>query len=553
MGEVYRGTMSTIDGVTKAVAIKLVRPELAADSTFGELFVGEARIAMSLSHANVVQSFDVGTMDSRYYLAMEYVDGPDLDALMVMHRRSRGTSLPLRHAVFIAVEVLKGLDYAHRRTAADGAPLGIVHRDISPSNILISREGEVKVADFGIAKSATRSAAHSGPIRGKIPYMAPEQLRGVSVDRRADLYAVGAVLLEMITGEAAFGAETDAELIARVLAGDFTRPRVRAPEVPDALERIVLRAMSLEPTDRYMSAAAMRQELEQLALASGYLLSSTDLADLIVELGLEKERSVPETAPVRSARSMSLALPNLETEDESFESAGDALDALLGPARTRPIAPVAEAPLPPREADRPVARGSRAKVFAVSGIALALCVGAAWVILADPSRPRATEAAAEPKVGATLRPPPQAATPPAPRSPRDPEPNPPTVDLVGQGSAAPPSLDAPLAGKRVRPRRSQPRGAPALPSVTPTAVPSTIPPSTSTAATPSALISVNSEPWSYVAVDGREIRATPLLRHRVTPGTHRITLRTQTSVRDLVIDLAPDEHRRISVDLDPHE
>ncbi|MEQ9075530.1 MAG: serine/threonine-protein kinase, partial [Sandaracinaceae bacterium] len=150
MGEVFLASVETMPGVLRPVALKLVRPELAGQPGFAQLFVEEVRVAMSLSHANVVQAFDVGQIDARWFLAMEYVDGLDLSALL-----SRGP-LPLGLSLLVAIEALKGLDYAHRRRGADGAPLAIVHRDVSPGNLLLSRVGEVKVADFGVAKSTLR-------------------------------------------------------------------------------------------------------------------------------------------------------------------------------------------------------------------------------------------------------------------------------------------------------------------------------------------------------------------------------------------------------------
>jgi len=241
MGVVYRATMRTETGVEKRVALKLVREDLAADPAFVEMFMGEARIAMAMSHANVVHSFDAGHLEGKPFLAMELVEGTDLGSLL------DAGPLPLELALTVATEALKGLDYAHR-LEAKGRPLGVVHRDVSPSNLLLSREGEVKVADFGIARGAAQRQREKGT-RGKLRYMAPEQRRGVAVDARADLYGMGFVLRESV-------AEVDAEL-----------------------DGILEKATAEEPSARFQTAAEMREALERYARGHGVMLSTSALAD----------------------------------------------------------------------------------------------------------------------------------------------------------------------------------------------------------------------------------------------------------------------------------
>lgn len=313
MGEVLRARIETVGGVRRPVALKLVRKDLAGQPSFARLFVEEMKVAMALSHANVVQAFDVGTVDGRWFLAMEYVEGLDLAALLA--RRQRGRALPLGVALYIAVEALQGLDYAHRRTGEDGCPLAIVHRDVSPGNLLLSREGEVKVADFGVAKSTLRDVGSVvGRLKGKIPYMPPEQVRGDPVDARADLYAVAAVLYEMVAGRRLVGGD-GAAAIPRVLEGpDRALASVRGA-VPRGLHAILAKALSLDPRRRHATAGQVRRELEALAVEQRVLLSSAELA--------------AEVADAVHARDPGADVPTLV---DGEPGAGAAFDERLGQA-----------------------------------------------------------------------------------------------------------------------------------------------------------------------------------------------------------------------------
>src|SRR5258708_6414755 len=205
MAEIYLARQRTQLGAARRCVVKQILPELASHPTFSDMLVHEAKLAARLSHANVVQVFDLGREDGRLYIAMEYIEGFDLNDLL--HRCSRAkVKLPFELAVHVVREALKGLDYAHRRTDDDSRPLGIVHRDVSPSNLLVSFEGEVKVCDFGIARAndviAIGSAAHEldEALKGKAGYMSPEHARGQEIDARADVFAAGIVLWELAAG-----------------------------------------------------------------------------------------------------------------------------------------------------------------------------------------------------------------------------------------------------------------------------------------------------------------------------------------------------------------
>jgi len=300
MGEVFRARAEGLDGADKIVAIKIVRREIANDPAFAAMFVEEARVALTLSHGNVVQAFDVGRADERYFIAMEYVDGIDLATLLRLCIERLRQPVPHRHALMIAIEALKGLDYAHRCRGPSGEPLGIIHRDMSPGNILLSLEGEVKIADFGVAKSALRThRSLAGTLKGKLAYMAPEQLRGDPIDARADVYAMGAVLYEMLTGRRLFRGDGPA-LIPEILSATYPAPRAVVDGIPQELEARVLRALAPRRADRYPSAAAMLEDLEDQAWQLGYVLSAVDLACFVASV-LSYARLVADEEPAALA------------------------------------------------------------------------------------------------------------------------------------------------------------------------------------------------------------------------------------------------------------
>ena len=197
MAEVYLAKSHGAEGIEKILVIKRVLPEFTSNRRFVDMFISEAKIAMELNHPNIVQIFDFGKVDSDFYLAMEFVDGSDLAQLLSAGRRAE-SPLPLGEAVFIGVEIAKGLDYAHRRLDHFGDPLDIVHRDMSPQNVLISREGAVKIVDFGIAKASSVTEESPHVVKGKFSYMSPEQASGRRVDQRSDIFSLGVLLFLLV-------------------------------------------------------------------------------------------------------------------------------------------------------------------------------------------------------------------------------------------------------------------------------------------------------------------------------------------------------------------
>jgi serine/threonine-protein kinase len=268
MGQVFLAKKTGEGGVEMTCVVKTLLAAYAGDAEFVRMFLREARILASLRHQNIVQLFDCGRVDGTLYLAMEYVEGHDLRDMMT---QAGGRPLPLAVALRIAIEALNGLAYAHTRVGDDGRPLNLVHRDLTPTNILLSREGAVKLVDFGIAKDAvSEDRTIAGVIKGKLQYMSPEQLDGRPLDARADLFAMGLVLYELATGVRPFAADTTSPLFAKVLHGEYTPASVVAG-TPQELDRLLAKALAKRAEDRFASAAAMLADVEKLALAVGAL------------------------------------------------------------------------------------------------------------------------------------------------------------------------------------------------------------------------------------------------------------------------------------------
>jgi eukaryotic-like serine/threonine-protein kinase len=278
MGEVYLGRVAGAHGFARPVVIKVIRTELCANERIALMFVDEARIAAGLHHRNIVQIIDFDLFDGGAYLVTEYVEGCDLRLLL--HHLPAPPELAL--AVTILAELATGLDAAHHACDSEGAPLNLVHRDVSPSNVLLGVHGEVKLADFGVAKARSRSYhTVSGSIKGKAPYMAPEQILGEPVDRRADVFSLGVLLFELTTRTRLYSAHPNRIAMQHILDGAVPDPAERRAGYPAALSAIVRRALARQPADRYPTARAFADDLDQLARAERWDLSCAGLAELV--------------------------------------------------------------------------------------------------------------------------------------------------------------------------------------------------------------------------------------------------------------------------------
>ena len=283
MAEVFKAKSHGVEGFEKILVIKRILPDLGKNPRFVEMFIAEAKIAVTLSHANIVQVFDLGRADESYFIAMEYVAGKDLSSVL---RRGKQRRKPIAQelAVYVVSEVAKGLDYAHRRRDQNMRPLGIVHRDVSPQNVLLSLEGEVKLTDFGIAKARTIvDDGDPGELRGKYAYMPPEQASGESVDARSDLYALGVVLYEALCGKNPFEHESAYETLRRVRDPNPPPLRHVNPEIPEELAAIVERAMRPNREERHPNAGRLYEELVQFLYSSGRRVGGHDLSRYLLD------------------------------------------------------------------------------------------------------------------------------------------------------------------------------------------------------------------------------------------------------------------------------
>jgi serine/threonine-protein kinase len=262
MAEVFRAYVEGREGYGDTFVIKRIRPEKSDSAELVELFCNEARICALLSHPNIVEMYDFGQIGGAYFMAMEYLRGRDLAAVM-RACRLRFAAVPPVVAAYVAEQVALGLDHAHGAKLPDGAPAEIVHRDVTPSNIMLLAAGGVKVLDFGIARAAQsgQSAPRKGRVKGKLAYLSPEQVRNVDLDGRTDVFSLGVVLWEMLVGQRLFAGESEFQTLRNVLSMPVPPPSSRRPEVPPALDRIVARALARDRDRRYPSAAALAEDL----------------------------------------------------------------------------------------------------------------------------------------------------------------------------------------------------------------------------------------------------------------------------------------------------
>ncbi|MBK6574699.1 MAG: serine/threonine protein kinase [Sandaracinaceae bacterium] len=281
MAEVFVGDAMSVQGFKKRVAIKRVLPHLASNENFIGMFLDEARLGARMNHANIVSVLDIGAADNTYFIVMEYVDGANLKTIIEVLLK-QGRPVPMKEAVYIAMEACRGLSYAHELCDDDGNDLDIVHRDISPPNILISKRGEVKVTDFGLAKASTQlEKTDPGVVKGKFSYLAPEAALGDAVDERADLFAMGIVLWEMIAGKRLFLGDSDYQTVKLVQQANVPKLSSVNPEADDSLERVLAKALAKHPADRYQTAREMSDALAGFLFSHQMKVTSYDIAALV--------------------------------------------------------------------------------------------------------------------------------------------------------------------------------------------------------------------------------------------------------------------------------
>ncbi len=298
MAEVFVAESAGIEGFKKRVAIKRVLPHLSEKKRFISMFLDEARLSAQLSHSNCVQVFDIGVGDNAYFIVMEFVDGADLKGV-IDYIKNSGKSFPVEIAVLIAVKICEGLTYAHELASPDGKPLHIVHRDMSPPNVLITKHGEVKIVDFGLAKASSQlEKSEPGIIKGKFSYLSPEAALGEDVDHRTDIFAVGIILWELLAGRRLFLGDTDFATVKQVQQSNVPKLRGIRDDVPEELDRIIARSLAKDPNQRYGSARDLGRDLTSFLYHYGKPVSAFDIAELVRGSMAQRKKKAPDKASI---------------------------------------------------------------------------------------------------------------------------------------------------------------------------------------------------------------------------------------------------------------
>ncbi len=360
MAEVYVAeSVSMTGGFTKKIAIKRILPKLVKEPRFVRMFLDEARLSLRFNHANIVSVLDIGESDSTYFIVMEFVEGTNIKQLLE-HQAKRGGQMPVQLVVWIITQILSGLQYAHDLRDTDtGKHFGIVHRDISPPNILLSWNGEVKLTDFGLAKATTQlESTDPGVVKGKYAYLSPEAAHLKEVDHRADIFSVGILAFEMLTGRRLFKGKNDYETIAFVRQATVPSLRRYNPRVPERLEAIIRKALAKNIDDRYQTADAFAEDLLNWLFSAGTKVSSRDLIRYIRDFQAAKEAEdrlrESESQKERSPGGGNLIISLIQEEMLNFRSLGSTGED-QGPVGSKPLLADADVPTPrPADPSRPL-------------------------------------------------------------------------------------------------------------------------------------------------------------------------------------------------------
>ena len=365
MAEIFLAKQVGAEGFERNVVIKRMLPHLSALPDFVGMFLDEARLAARLGHPNVVQIHDLGLVDGCYFIGMEYLAGEDFSTV-VRRAAARGEYVPLAVVLKVIIDAAHGLHFAHEFTDEAGKRLNIVHRDISPSNLLVTYQGVAKVLDFGIAKAESRvTQTTAGVVKGKYLYMSPEQARGEPVDARADVFALGVCLYEALTNTRPFAKDNDLAVLNAVLRCEFARPARLRPDLPPELERIVLRAMSADREARYPTAGALANDLEQFQAANTSSSGGTQVASYLKSLFGEEQLARKTRIPtLQGLAEAGVAIPGRADEPafEITESPAARDPVSRGDARTQVY----------RGPNEPAAPGKRARAGLLAGLVMAV-------------------------------------------------------------------------------------------------------------------------------------------------------------------------------------
>ncbi|MEA2490786.1 MAG: eukaryotic-like serine/threonine-protein kinase, partial [Acidobacteriota bacterium] len=399
MAEVWKARMRGVEGFQKIVAIKKILPHLSDNQDFIEMFIDEAKLAAQLNHNNIIHIYDLGKIQSSYYIAMEYIDGFDLKTIL-RRGQERDTPMTVELALFIASKIASALDYAHRKRDFEEKDMGIVHRDVSPQNVLISQEGDIKLCDFGIAKAASKAShTQAGALKGKLQYMSPEQAWGRAIDRRSDVFALATVLFELLTARKLFTGDNELSILEQVREARVQPPSLYNDEVNPEVDKIVLKALQKDPANRYQSAGEMARDLDAVLYSFRPTPTSADLAIFMHRLSSAEPIPEPvheEPEPFRPEPPRAVPPPPIVVP-------------VAAPAYAAPVAAVPVAAAIPATPDygaipEPVKRKAAAPLIGMAAGLAAVAIGAYLVL----GRKGDTAAPAAPTTSASALTPPGA-------------------------------------------------------------------------------------------------------------------------------------------------
>jgi TonB family protein len=397
MAEVWKARMRGVEGFQKIVAIKKILPHLSDNQDFIEMFVDEAKLAAQLNHNNIIHIYDLGKIQASYYIAMEYIDGFDLKTIL-RQGQERDNPLNVELALFIASKIASALDYAHRKRDFEDKEMGLVHRDVSPQNVLISQEGDIKLCDFGIAKAASKAShTQAGALKGKLQYMAPEQAWGRNIDRRSDVFALATVLFEMLTGRKLFTGDNEISILEQVREAQVQPPSLYNDEVTPEIDKIVLKALQKDPANRYQTAGEMARELDAVLYSFRPTPTSADLAIYMHRLSTDEPQAAePEPFADEPTVSPSPGFAPVVVPAAAF-GAPAAAAAVMPPVIAG--APAADVTVP--YGDVPEQGGGKSKAGLIAaGLLVAALGAAAFVMTRKPSANAAQPAPATSTVAA---------------------------------------------------------------------------------------------------------------------------------------------------------
>jgi eukaryotic-like serine/threonine-protein kinase len=389
MAEVYLARKkSGLGGFTKPVAMKVILPHLSSNERFVKMFLDEARLAVFLDHAHIAQTLDLGEVDGQYFIAMEFAHGEDLQRISVTTRKS-GRLLPLPYAAKILSQIAEGLYYAHTKTDKSGRPLGIVHRDISPHNIILTFDGLAKLIDFGVAKArVTFQEEEDGVLKGKFSYMSPEQIRGMPIDPRSDIFALGIVLWEVCTGAHLYRESSELLTMEAILRKPVPKPRDLRGDMPPDLEAIILKALAKRSVDRFQTAYEMHQSLEGYLNRSGWSVGTPHLSEFMKKLFPEEYAEIRDLLAAERQRQEAEAKRRKEefVPWEPYENTAES-DALPMAPAPQPV--TQPRTIPPRQPERPTpaarenrrSNGLSRPMIVIILLLVLLCAAGAYILV----------------------------------------------------------------------------------------------------------------------------------------------------------------------------